>query len=132
MKIRLALDQFSLPPSPSADFHFATLSAWQYFFPEFSTLSGQLGGGLKWTSHVSVAASLDVPPERGLVCVVLLAVSALERGRPLLPRLERDVRRRAVPPVRRLVGEGPRADLQGRFDSPISAHNSHYRTFFKK
>ena len=33
MKIRLALDQFSLPPSPSADFHFATLSAWQYFFP---------------------------------------------------------------------------------------------------
>ena len=34
MKIRLALDQFSLPPSPSADFHFATLSAWQYFFPD--------------------------------------------------------------------------------------------------
>ena len=33
MKIRLALDQFSLPPSPSADYHFATLSAWQYFFP---------------------------------------------------------------------------------------------------
>ena len=33
MKIRLALDQFSLPPSPSADFHFATLSALQYFFP---------------------------------------------------------------------------------------------------
>ena len=60
-----------------------------------------------------VPSSLDVPPEGGLVRVVLLAVLALERGRPL-PPLERDVRSRAVTPVGRLVREGPRADLQRR------------------
>ena len=44
---------------------------------------------------------LQVPPQRGLVRVVLLAERALERRRPL-PALQRDVGRGAMPPVRRL------------------------------
>ena len=55
---------------------------------------------------------LQVSPQRGLVRVVLLAERALERRRPL-PALERDVRGGAVPPVRRLVGEGALADVAG-------------------
>ena len=58
---------------------------------------------------------LQVSPQRGLVGVVLLAERALERRRPL-PALERDVRGGAVPPVRRLVGEGALADLGARFN----------------